>query len=655
MRPWFPNLPFLLVTFFHHATFIHAAIPTLSQYLMEATTHAQNNISFHEEFGLHNTSLLNQSDTIPSPWLGFPDLEEQFNSTFSHLPAKLSRKMKREVQDDDDAPPSIPPNVCLTTPQELASLNSVLFETLVKMMTFSTDTTTSCHSHTTPAPPPSTLDDCRLLISYMATTTRKIACENALLKKMNSVSDSNYLNLEAKYEAKILNLQSVLGKLRQNKGQVVSQLKSDYDQKLHLLQARVTALLKEVKELKKALNQKMMTLVVERIEASKSTQAVEEYRKLTISRDISLPAILERVYIPGNNERAGQIGKFIANLAYIEEQIVAVNAWQGLMRARNQLTSPSVLILHYLLDNVSKMDKFPEVLGSLRTLTQTLKNTLRSQADSVLSTMAHNIKSGEYAETLAFSTGANTFSYFIPYTDTVTRAAYTGLNSLDQILPFLRTIPTIYPKIPMFTSLLKVMKERGHLYSEKGLEVIYTISQWSNVASDAGLAQEIPSTLNLFGGKHCVFKNLDKSNEFLAASSEIRHSGERRLVVTHPNSWSEGNNAKWILKSQDWGKTFEILNVQYGEYLYAAGDYYKYDSDRRSVFTWVPGGRVTQGVWELEPYSNGGKFKVKNVAHGEKLYAATDRFQYYKDWRRVFTWGKKWEDHNDEYWTIRCG
>lgn len=43
---------------------------------------------------------------------------------------------------------------------------------------------------------------------------------------------------------------------------------------------------------------------------------------------------------------------------------------------------------------------------------------------------------------------------------------------------------------------------------------------------------------------------------------------------------------------------FDLYNVGQDEYAYAA-DYAPYDGDRRRIFTWRPGGRVTHGRWRI--------------------------------------------------------
>ncbi|MBV0900140.1 MAG: hypothetical protein KTV77_05520 [Wolbachia endosymbiont of Fragariocoptes setiger] len=55
----------------------------------------------------------------------------------------------------------------------------------------------------------------------------------------------------------------------------------------------------------------------------------------------------------------------------------------------------------------------------------------------------------------------------------------------------------------------------------------------------------------------------------------------------------------------EWSIEFEgnqilLKNVRFNQYIYAANNYFNYDNDRRRVFTWKPGEKVTQGYWTVE-------------------------------------------------------
>lgn len=123
--------------------------------------------------------------------------------------------------------------------------------------------------------------------------------------------------------------------------------------------------------------------------------------------------------------------------------------------------------------------------------------------------------------------------------------------------------------------------------------------------------------------------------EYLYAADHEPYDDNRRRVFT----WIPGKRLKqgdWKIRSNDEGKTFTIYNTYQNEYLYAA-DHKPFDSDRRRVFTWRPGGKAVQGYWKLKPYNGGSTFTIYNIYQKEYLYAA-DYEPYDDNRRRVFTW-----------------
>jgi hypothetical protein len=91
-----------------------------------------------------------------------------------------------------------------------------------------------------------------------------------------------------------------------------------------------------------------------------------------------------------------------------------------------------------------------------------------------------------------------------------------------------------------------------------------------------------------------------------------------------------------------WSKNTHIYNRRYSkEYLYGYSDGKKYDNyERRLVYLWVPGGRHDQGRWEFTTEDGGETFKIRSIHYKEFLYAAGDGYAKNPDRRRVFTWQK---------------
>jgi hypothetical protein len=104
-----------------------------------------------------------------------------------------------------------------------------------------------------------------------------------------------------------------------------------------------------------------------------------------------------------------------------------------------------------------------------------------------------------------------------------------------------------------------------------------------------------------------------------------------------------------------------ILN-QNGECLYADGDQYAYDNDRRRVFTWVPGNLVSGGKWKIDDDGS-----ILNLKYNEYLYMPSSMFDaniYGNSYRQLFTWRKNREtvssssyfdfvEENDTYFHIQ--
>lgn len=570
-----------------------------------------------------------------------------------HAEATLSRN-RRSIPtryDFYDSPPTISPGICSTSPEELQALNAVLFEALMQMMAAPSSSSQSPSCNAPSQQPPTS--DCRVLINYIKTTSSRIACEGSRLKRISITSDSSYAKKEARYEEKIQKLKNVIEKLKQNKIQATAQLKSDYDSRLQLLLARVKELLQEAKRLRDIVSDKMIDIVAERIELSKYQEAVQEYKEIQMSRDLSIPRILKKVYKPGDSLTAGKIGFFLLTFPIIEEQIVAACALRDLLQTNNDLDSLSVLVLDPLLGHITGYSNFNNVIPELQSRTHTIKRDLMDKVGSVLSSVAHSVKQQVTSDLVKFAEDMSTQTFFLLYAETIMKILYenSGRSCIDYIIPLLTAFTKKSPKIACARATIKLMGTS--IYSKEGLELVYVLSKWDKVIGDPKLQQKIPSELRMFDGKKCIIRNVDKEDAFLSATSKIRHSGERRLIVTYPSNWNVGNNGKWYIDSKDEGKTFQFFNVEYKEYLYAAGDYFKHDNDRRSVFTWVPGSSVNQGYWEFVPFSYG-EFRILNKYHGEYLYAATGAFDYYKNWRRVFTWGKSNDNNVDQYWKIKC-
>jgi hypothetical protein len=99
-----------------------------------------------------------------------------------------------------------------------------------------------------------------------------------------------------------------------------------------------------------------------------------------------------------------------------------------------------------------------------------------------------------------------------------------------------------------------------------------------------------------------------------------------------------------------WGSKTHLFNKYHsGEYLYVVYDS-EVDEDRRSVYTWTPGGRDPVGIWEFSTDDDGQSFFIKNSEYEEPFYAGDDSLAYDKSRRNVYTWRKETSD--EKRWIV---
>jgi hypothetical protein len=150
-----------------------------------------------------------------------------------------------------------------------------------------------------------------------------------------------------------------------------------------------------------------------------------------------------------------------------------------------------------------------------------------------------------------------------------------------------------------------------------------------------------------------VYSDLRSQFESLKSENEIYSSKTLALAAKVKAAMEGSGNSEETLSLYNdfkkdlptsvriliWGENTHIYNRQYSkEYMYAVYDGGSYDSQRRIVFMWTPGGRHSQGQWEFSTENNGETFLIKSLEYQEYLYAAADSYAYDSSRRRVFTW-----------------
>ncbi|WCR59677.1 MAG: Phosphocholine transferase AnkX [Wolbachia endosymbiont of Ctenocephalides felis wCfeF] len=220
-----------------------------------------------------------------------------------------------------------------------------------------------------------------------------------------------------------------------------------------------------------------------------------------------------------------------------------------------------------------------------------------------------------------------------------------GKVDTKEILTCIGSHNDIGQRISGYVAVFNIMQRNNDLNNSGIFKLSYSIKEIMNSDNYANLDSEkrsdleklkgkLPESLRnaIFLSKVCI-KNIYQGEYLYAANSYFNYDKNRTRVFTWIPNDELNNKFKW--KIQRDGDNFNIVNVELNQYLYAANNYFNYDSNRRSVFTWVPGGWVTQGVWKIE--LSGDKCDIKNVEHNEYLYAA-DYGKYDQERRSVFSW-----------------
>lgn len=101
---------------------------------------------------------------------------------------------------------------------------------------------------------------------------------------------------------------------------------------------------------------------------------------------------------------------------------------------------------------------------------------------------------------------------------------------------------------------------------------------------------------NIFKIKNTFYKEYLYASvrEYFSHNSKL----DRRHVFTWRYNFSDSDPYSWFIR-HECGNLFSIKNVRSQDYLYAAADFFALDNDRRRVFSWVPGTREKDAVWEI--------------------------------------------------------
>lgn len=85
-----------------------------------------------------------------------------------------------------------------------------------------------------------------------------------------------------------------------------------------------------------------------------------------------------------------------------------------------------------------------------------------------------------------------------------------------------------------------------------------------------------------------------------------------------------------------WGKKSHLINKSYPtEYLYAV-DESEEDTQNRRIFSWIPGGWHSQGVWVFIPQNSGKSFLIQSNQYNQYLCPGSEGSKHDANRRRCF-------------------
>lgn len=138
------------------------------------------------------------------------------------------------------------------------------------------------------------------------------------------------------------------------------------------------------------------------------------------------------------------------------------------------------------------------------------------------------------------------------------------------------------------------------------------------------------------------------NQEALSAIQRLWDLHLEQIRTTHHHHLNQITHQLDNARSYVNGKRFTIRNLKVNEYAYAAEHAPKKIRNRRYVFCWKPGRRITQGYWAIVPHSDG-TFSFRNTTHGEYLFASN--YKPFQDAYPARTWKPK-ELVQEAYWQL---
>lgn len=169
------------------------------------------------------------------------------------------------------------------------------------------------------------------------------------------------------------------------------------------------------------------------------------------------------------------------------------------------------------------------------------------------------------------------------------------------------------------------------------------------------------SEKDVFGsGRNCTIRHRLYEHELYAAG--LNYDADQRHVFTWMRD-PPNNYLFWDIERVQSGRypLYKLRNIYFNEYLYAAEREFGVDSLRRSVFTSRKREKICDEncVWDIQVVREGryNYFTIQNADLGEYLYTNDGGvYKYDENRRNVFTWHARDESRDNQqlHWKIEC-
>jgi hypothetical protein len=201
------------------------------------------------------------------------------------------------------------------------------------------------------------------------------------------------------------------------------------------------------------------------------------------------------------------------------------------------------------------------------------------------------------------------------------------------------------------------LKSSGNLKSQEGLYLAYQVKKSYDQGEYDGnftdcyeILKDMPDIImTIIWSQKVRLMNVYYGDYLYAAAFERKDFEDRRWVFIWRDSGFDPDMT-WKFETKDEGKTFFIKNVLYGEYLYVAGCD-PYDYERRYVFTWSGSGGSYGDKFHWKIIFNGNKIALQNVGFSEYLTSSYATFDSRR--RHVFSWIPGVQDDKTDFVVTR--